>query len=139
MCLDWKKAIGIVGIAVMLVPGAAATQETTGDAAEGERVFARCMACHRVGPDAQSVPTGPTLNGVVDRPAGSLSDFTYSDAMANSGLVWDFETLMAFLEAPQRLVPGTRMAFPGLPDEEDRANVIAYLAQLGPDGNPVEE
>jgi cytochrome c len=139
MCLDWKKAISIVGIAVMLVPGAAATQETTGDAAEGERIFARCMACHRVGPDAQSVPTGPTLNGVVDRPAGSLSDFTYSDAMANSGLVWDFETLMAFLEAPQRLVPGTRMAFPGLPDEEDRANVIAYLAQLGPDGNPVEE
>ncbi|MEQ8166135.1 MAG: cytochrome c family protein, partial [Alphaproteobacteria bacterium] len=138
MCLDWKKAIGIVGMAVMLMPGAAVTQEITGDPAAGERVFTRCMACHRAGPGAQSVPTGPTLNGVVDRPAGSLSDFTYSDAMANSGLVWDIETLMAFLEAPQQLVPGTRMAFPGLPNEQDRANVIAYLAQFGPNGNPVE-
>lgn len=139
MRFDWNKAIGVVGFALMLVPGVAATQEITGDAADGERVFARCMACHRAGPGAQSVPTGPTLNGVVNRPAGSLSDFTYSDAMANSGLVWDVETLMAFLEAPQRLVPGTRMAFPGLPDEASRANVIAYLAQFGPDGNPVEE
>ncbi|WP_404400998.1 c-type cytochrome [Pelagibacterium halotolerans] len=138
MFKDWKAHAGAIGMAMaMFAPGTAMGQEVSGDPAAGERVFARCMACHKVGPGAANA-IGPMLNGIVDRPAGSLPDFNYSDAMKTSDLVWDVETLMVFLESPQQFLPGTRMAFPGLPDEEDRANVIAYLAQFDAEGNPVE-
>ncbi|MCD7058404.1 c-type cytochrome [Pelagibacterium xiamenense] len=139
MHIDWKARVGAIGLGVMmLAPGAAAGQEVSGDPAAGEQVFTRCMACHRVGPGAVNT-VGPALNGVVNQPAGSVEGFNYSDAMKNSGVTWDVEALMAFLEAPQQFLPGTRMAFPGLPEEADRANVIAYLAQFDEEGNPAAQ
>ena len=115
---------------------ATATAQEAGDAAAGERVFRKCMACHAVGEDAQN-KVGPALTGVIGRTAGTHEDFAYSDAMVaagEGGLVWDHETLDAFLEAPRDYVEGTKMAFPGLRSEEERADVIAYLATFSDDG-----
>ncbi len=98
------------------------------DAAAGEKVFAKCKACHKVdGTDG----TGPHLNGVVDRQKGSAAGFGYSEAMlARGSEAWTPENLDGFLANPKGYLPGTKMAFAGLPKAEDRANVIAWLATL---------
>jgi cytochrome c2 len=104
-----------------------------GDAAAGERVFARCGVCHGVG-DANRAQ-GPNLNGVFGRVAGTQEEFAprYSPAMkakGEEGLVWSEETIDAYLADPRGYIPGNRMAFAGLREEADRANVIAYLKQF---------
>ena len=100
------------------------------DAANGESVFKKCRACHLVGPDAKHT-VGPQLNNVIGRKAGSIADFaSYSDQMkelGTKGLVWDDASLEKYLTNPKDLVPNGKMAFPGLSDKEDRADVIAYL------------
>ena len=100
-----------------------------GDPVAGEKVFVRCKACHEIAPDKSKI--GPSLYGVIGRKAGSLSSFqTYSDAMKNSGKVWDESSLAEFLQAPMTVVKGTRMFFNGLPSEQDRSNLIAYLKSV---------
>ncbi len=97
-----------------------------GDAAAGEAVFKKCGSCHKLdGSDG----VGPHLNGVVGRMHAAAEGYAYSEAMAaKSGEPWSPEALYAFLENPKQAIPGTKMAFAGLPKSEDRANVIAYLA-----------
>ncbi|GGI76593.1 hypothetical protein GCM10007973_11870 [Polymorphobacter multimanifer] len=97
----------------------------TGDAANGEKVFGQCRACHVTDPGVNRV--GPSLHGVIGRTAGSIEGFKYSPANKNSGLVWSEEQLFTYLEAPQKTIPGTYMAFAGLKKPQDRADVIAYL------------
>lgn len=97
-----------------------------GDAAKGEAVFKKCSSCHHLdGKDA----TGPHLNGVVGRNHAAAAGFGYSEAMAaKAAEPWTPEALFAFLENPKKAIPGTKMAFNGLPKAEDRANLIAFLA-----------
>ncbi len=99
-----------------------------GDAAAGEAVFKKCGSCHKLdGTDG----VGPHLNGVVGRNHGAAAGFAYSEAMAAlSAEPWTPEVLFGFLENPKKYLPGTKMAFNGLPKPQDRANVIAYLATL---------
>lgn len=99
-----------------------------GDAAAGAKVFAQCSACHAVGAGAQN-NIGPTLNGVVGRAAGTAPGYRYSSAMRKSGLTWDEATLAQYLRGPDKILPGTKMVFPGLASDADVANVIAYLKQ----------
>jgi cytochrome c len=101
-----------------------------GDAEEGRRVFNRCMACHDGKREVNKV--GPHLVGVVGRKAGSLEGFAgkYSDAMVaagTGGLVWDEANLTAYIKAPKEFIPGNRMAFAGIDDDADLANLIAWL------------
>ena len=101
-------------------------------AARGQELFARCSACHAA--DRPLTKVGPHLVGVFGRTAGSLDGFPYSEALMDSGLVWDDATLAAFLHNPRELVPGNRMAFVGMRDDADVAAVIAYLrAVSGPE------
>lgn len=104
-----------------------------GDAAAGEGLFKkRCQSCHAVGENAKR-KSGPVLNGVVDAAAGSAEGFRYSKALmeqAEAGLVWDEASLDAFLEKPKGFLPKTKMSFAGLKSEQDRADIIAYLAQF---------
>jgi len=96
------------------------------DAAAGEKVFAKCKACHKV--DGTN-GTGPHLDGVVDRPKASVEGFSYSEALTGmSGESWTPANMFAFLENPKGYAPGTKMAFAGLPKPADRANLIAWLA-----------
>ena len=96
------------------------------DAATGERVFRQCASCHQVGANARS-GFGPQLNGLFGRRAGSTPDFAYSDAMKASGIVWDERTLAAFVRDPGKLVPGTKMRFWGLGDDNQIKALLAYL------------
>lgn len=117
-------------LATMLVLAGTGFARAEGDAAKGEKVFKKCQACHAVGEGAEN-KVGPVLNGVIGRTAGTLPGFTYSDAMiaaGQSGVAWTNEELNIYLTNPKELVPGTKMSFAGLKKEEDRADVIAYLA-----------
>ncbi len=100
----------------------------TGDAAKGEATFAACKVCHAVEAGVNKI--GPSLSGIVGRSAGTVAGYTYSAANKNSGITWSPEKLFQYLENPQRIVPGTKMTYPGLPDEQKRADVIAYLGTL---------
>jgi cytochrome c len=90
--------------------------------------FAACRACHNVQKDGKN-GIGPNLNGVAGRPAASLPGFTYSAALKASKLRWDDQSLDAFLAAPMKKVPGTRMPI-GTPDPAKRAAIITYLKSL---------
>lgn len=96
-----------------------------GDIDAGEKVFKKCKACHYV--DQEKNKTGPHLVNIIGRTAGSIEGYKYSKAMSESGIVWDEETLAAYLLAPKKYIKGTKMAFRGLRKPEDIANVIAYL------------
>ncbi len=99
--------------------------------AAGEKVFKKCAACHEVGDGAKN-KSGPQLNAIMGRAAGTVEKFRYSKAMAGSGLTWDEETMASFLENPKGFLKGTKMSFRGLAKEEDRAAVIAYLKSVSP-------
>ena len=95
----------------------------------GEETFKKCRACHDVGPGAKN-KVGPVLNNLFGRKAGTVEGFSYSDAnrkAGESGWVWDEETMTRYLENPREAMPGNRMAFAGLRDEQDRRDLIAYL------------
>jgi len=118
-------AFMVAAAAMFALPMAAQAQ----DAAKGKQVFAKCQACHSI--EAGTNKLGPSLHGVVGRASGSLEGFNYSEAMKNSHLTWDEATLDTYLTNPRKLVPGTKMVFPGLPNEQDRKDVIAYLKEAG--------
>jgi len=101
--------------------------------AAGEQVFRTCKACHQVGEGAKN-RVGPQLSGVVNRTAGTVDGFKYSSAlqgMAADGLVWDEESLAAFLADPRGFMKGTKMGFAGLKSQADIAAVTAYLSTFG--------
>ena len=126
-----SKVRHVAAILVAAIIGAAPAL-AEGDAAKGEKVFRKCKACHEVG-DTGKNKSGPVLNSIVGAPAGAVEGFKYSSALiakAEEGLVWDEESLGAFLEKPKDFLPKTKMVFAGLRKEEDRADVIAYLAQF---------
>ncbi len=97
----------------------------TGDATSGKAVFVACQTCHVIEAGVNKI--GPSLHGVVGRAAGSIAGFSYSAANKNSGITWTPEKLFQYLESPQRVVPGTKMSYPGVTDPQKRADVIAYL------------
>ena len=98
------------------------------DLAAGQKIFARCRICHTVAAGAPS-EVGPNLHGLFGRKAGSVADFAYSPAMKASGITWDEATLAKFLRDPRGFIPGNRMAFPGIKDNQQLADLLAYLKQ----------
>lgn len=114
-------AVLALGLAASF-PGIASAQ----DAAAGEKVFNQCKACHTIeagGPNR----VGPNLHGVVGRKAGSHEGFNYSDAMKNSGITWDEASLDKYLTDPRGTIPGNKMAFAGVKNEQARKDLIAFL------------
>ena len=136
-----KKLLAAAAVILSLggytaLPAAAQDAEVEVDAelaSKGEAVFRRCSACHQVGEGAQN-RVGPSLNEVIDRTAGSVEGFRYSNAMkaaGEGGLVWTEEEMYAYLENPRAKVAGTNMAFAGLRDTDERLAVIEYIKQEG--------
>ncbi|MEQ9490452.1 MAG: cytochrome c family protein [Alphaproteobacteria bacterium] len=98
----------------------------------GAELFKNCAACHSLNPGSNR--TGPSLYNIVGQKAGQMEGYRYSNAMreqAEDGLVWTEENLHTFIEKPRRLIRMTKMAYPGLEDEADRAAVIEYLKAHG--------
>lgn len=111
---------------------AAEVEALGGDPAAGQQVYRQCMACHVVNQEQNRV--GPHQVGIIGRPVAIVESFRYSPAMTafgEEGNVWDAETLSAYLENPRAYIQGTRMAYAGLRDAQQRADVIAYLLQEG--------
>ncbi len=111
----------------------AGTALAAGDPAAGEKVFAKCKACHQVGEGAKNA-VAPELNGIDGRKAGSVEGYNYSEAMKNSGITWNEASFKEFVKNPKAKVPGTKMIFQGLASEKDQGDVWAYLSQFGADG-----
>lgn len=120
-----SRGLQIAGLLLALLPTCSIAQQS---AAEGERVFrTQCAACHSV--EAGQNRVGPHLAGVVGRKAGGVEGARYSPALKASAMVWDEETLEAFLANPRETVPGTTMTI-GVRNADQRAAVIAYLKTL---------
>lgn len=116
----------VAGLGLLLALATPALAE--GDAAKGEKVFAKCKACHVA--DAETNRVGPYLKGLIGRPVASVANYKYSDAMkefAQTHPVWDEALFNTYIENPKASVPKTKMVFPGLKSPEDRADLIAYL------------
>lgn len=96
-----------------------------GDAEAGRVAFSQCRSCHTLEAGVHRV--GPSLHGVVGRPIGKAADYRYSAAMAAAGGQWDDQTLFDFLETPREHIPGNKMSFVGVRDDQRRADLIAYL------------
>jgi cytochrome c len=119
---------GFVAVAILALGGPALAE---GDAAKGKAAFAKCGICHQVGPGAATL-VGPELNGIVGRKAASIADYTYSPGMkklGDQGFVWSEANIDKWISDPKAMIPDSPMAlaFQGVPDAGERADIIAYL------------
>jgi len=105
----------------------------------GKLLFLQCAACHDITPpqpdndsEGMLAKVGPGLYGLTGRPAGAVKGYSYSDALRNSGLIWDKPTIDRWITNPAVVVPGTLMTYIGMPNEADRRALIAYLESATP-------
>src|SRR5262245_12000648 len=125
LTVSTMKTFAPACVAILAVSTSAALTAEA-DPGQGARVFRACAACHSL--EANRNMTGPSLAGVWNRKAGGLASFTrYSDAMKLSGITWDEQSLDGYLKNPAEFMPGNHMTFPGIPDDQARTSVIAFL------------
>ena len=122
--------IGVLAAVLTVGLGAtsafASSDTAMGDATAGKNIFKKsCRACHQA--EKERNGAGPFLVGIMGREAGSVPKFKYSKAMKESGIVWDAESLAAFVKAPRKFLKGTRMGFRGLKDEAQINDLVTYL------------
>jgi cytochrome c len=122
------------GLAAAALFAMSAPALADGDAAKGKAAFAKCGICHQVGPGAATL-IGPELNGIVGRKAASVADYPYSAGMkklGDEGYVWTEEHIDTWITDPKAMIPDSPMAiaFTGVPDAAERADIIAYLKTL---------
>jgi cytochrome c len=110
--------------------GAASAQ----DVEKGAVSFKKCGICHKIGPGATNL-VGPVLNGLDGRHSGSVAGFSYSDANKNSGIVWNEETFAEYIKDPRAKIPGTKMIFAGIKNEQEIKDLWAYIKQFDAEGN----
>ena len=133
--MPFSRMIAAAGLC-LAVSATAAVADDMGNAEHGEKVFGKCKACHMVGPDAKN-RVGPELNGVVGRKPAGVEDYKYSSAFSDWAAdkdAWTPDLLDPWLENPKDVVPKTKMVFAGLKKDEDRRDVIAYLASFDASG-----
>jgi cytochrome c len=124
----------LIPVALLFSPAAAQAQ----DAAAGEKVFAQCRACHQIGETAKNA-VGPHLNGLMGRKAGAVEGYNYSPANKNSGLTWDEATFAEYIKDPKAKIPGTKMVYAGIKDEQRIKDLMAYLKQFDASGKKSAE
>jgi cytochrome c len=115
----------LVSAAIILLAPSAKAQ----DAAAGEKVFAQCRACHQVGPTARNL-VGPKLNGLFGRKSGTVEGYNYTEANKSSGITWDEATFADYIKNPRAKIPGTKMVYAGLKDEQRIKDLTAFLKQF---------
>jgi cytochrome c len=128
------KGLMIVTASALAAIAASASTAFAQDVDAGQRQFNKCLPCHAVGPDAEN-KIGPQLNGLDGRHSGTAANYSYSDANKNSGIVWDEASFKEYIKNPAAKVPGTKMAFAGIKNDQDINDLWAYLKQFDADGN----
>ena len=123
------KLVVLASVAFAATIGSATAQ----DLAAGEQSFRKCGPCHSVGADAKN-KVGPVLNGLEGRKSGTMADYSYSEANKKAEIVWSEATFKDYIQNPMAKVPGTKMAFAGIKNETEIANLWAYLSQFKADG-----
>jgi len=103
--------------------------QDAGDPAAGKTVFARCAICHKAAAGAPN-SVGPNLFGIVGRKAASVPGFEYSGPMKATGITWTDDKLSEWVAGPAKMVPGTKMAFPGITSKGQVRDLVAYLDTL---------
>jgi cytochrome c len=104
------------------------------DVEKGATIFKKCALCHKIGPGAANL-VGPVLNGLDGRHSGSVAGFNYSGANKNSGIVWSEQTFGDYIKDPKAKIPGTKMVFAGIKNEQEAKDLWAYLKQFDAQGN----
>ena len=122
---------GLIFVAVLAVAGAGEARAQ--DAEAGEKVFAVCKACHQVGETAKN-GVGPLLNGIIGRKAGTVAGYSYTAANKDSCITWDEATFREYIKDPKAKIPGTKMSYAGLKDEQRTSDLFAFLKQFDADG-----
>jgi cytochrome c len=121
-------------IAAAMLTIATAASALAQDVEKGQNSFKKCLPCHRIGPEAKNL-VGPELNGLDGRKAGTVPGFNYSDANKNSGIVWNEGTFKDYIKDPRAKVPGTKMTFAGIKNDQEINDLWAYLKQFDAEGN----
>lgn len=116
-----------------MISTAATVAASAQDAEAGQKSFAKCRACHQIGETAKN-SVGPELNGLFGRHSGSVAGYNYSDANKNSGITWDPVVFAEYIKDPKAKIPGTKMAFAGIKNEQEIKDLTAFLAQYDADG-----
>ena len=120
-------------IVMAMLAIAGSSQVQAQDAAAGEKVFGVCKLCHQIGEGAKN-GVGPQLNGIIGRKSGSAAGYSYSVANKDSGITWDEVTFRDYIKDPKAKVPGTKMIYAGLKDEQKTNDLVAFLKQFDADG-----
>jgi cytochrome c len=121
-------------IAALALLAASTNPGMSQDAQKGASLFNQCQICHAIGPGAQN-KIGPELNGLDGRPAGSVANFAYSDANKKSGITWSEASFKDYIKDPRAKVPGTKMVFAGVKNEQQVNDLWAYISQYDAAGN----
>src|ERR1700760_2361938 len=120
---------------VIIASSSLASAALAQDAAAGKTSFNKCLPCHSIGEGAKN-KVGPELNGLDGRKSGTAPDYNYSDANKNSGITWNEAQFKEYIKDPKAKVPGTKMTFAGIKNENEVNNLWAYVSSFGPDGKP---
>ena len=118
----------------LFVLAAGVTSAQAQDAAKGELVFKQCLVCHSIGPGAKN-KVGPVLNGLFGRKSGTVEGFSYSEANKNSGITWNEDVFRVYIKDPKAKIPGTKMIFAGVKDDQQVSDLIAFIKQFKADGS----
>lgn len=122
----------VLTMTLMMQPARA--QSGSPDADKGQQVFHMCSPCHSIGPGAQN-KIGPELNGLDGRHSGTVANFDYSDANKNSGVVWNEATFKQYIKSPSAMIPGTKMPFAGIKNQQEINDLWAYISRFDASGN----
>ena len=117
----------LITAATLIVASAGVTLAQ--DVEKGATIFKKCALCHKIGPGATNL-VGPVLNGLDGRHSGSVAGFNYSDANKNSGIVWSEQTFEDYIKDPKAKIPGTKMVFAGIKNEQEAKDLWACLKQF---------
>jgi cytochrome c len=123
------KGLAVAGAVIV----ASASGVLAQDLAAGETSFKKCLPCHSVGADAKN-KVGPVLNGLEGRKSGTIEGYTYTDANKNSGITWDEAVFREYIKDPRAKIPGTKMVFAGIKNDNEVSSLWAYLKQFDAKG-----
>jgi cytochrome c len=118
---------------IVIASAAASSAALAQDVAAGKTSFNKCLACHAVGEGARN-KVGPELNGLKGRKSGTAEGYSYTEANKNSGITWDEATFKDYIKDPKAKIPGTKMVFAGIKNEQEASDLWAFLAQYDKDG-----